>query len=237
MSHRPDWLFPQHTSTVEGYSKAFQEGKTISVQGLCGRILRGKNPNDFVSLTDDPNRKIVMLMGPDGLSLLPGKSGHEMLTAIGYTPDYINQKILEGTQFKLAVFPESKFARPATWSNMVSLISHAYPQTTKALHSHYNQLSKIPFEQIQTQSGFSFAEVEKNGPSDPRFMTIDRFMQSQMNLVDIRAFLYFSIYLKELFSGDGYTYSSDGYRGMQEFATLNQPINSLGKNALLDINI
>lgn len=237
MPNWPESRTPKHIATVEGYAQAFQDGELVEVTNLCGRILRGKSASDFSTLTDDPTRSIVMLMGPDGLSILPGKTGYDMLTAIGYTPNYISQKISEQTQFKLVVFPESKLARVATWSNIINLISQTYPQAANALKNHRHQLSHTRFGDIEAQAEFSFAEVETNGPTDPRFMTLDRFLESPMSLADTRALLYFTVYLKDLFSGDGYTYDSYGQRGMQEYVTLNQPIHSLGSNVLLDISL
>ena len=186
MNYNFEKLNGKPVSTPEAYAQSFKHKEPVVVTGLCGRILRGKSPLDFTTLTDDPKRKIVMLMGPDGLSLLSGKESYDMLTSIGYTHSYIAQKISEGTQFKLAIFPESQDAKPATWTNMVDLVSRAYPEVSRSLDRHHRQLAN-------------------------------------------------SVYLKDLFSGDGYTYTPDGQRGMQEYATLNKPINSLGNSILLDI--
>lgn len=234
----PEHLPINHNiSAIEAYKKAFLSGEKISVKGLCGRILRGKTSIDFTTLTDDPNRKIVMLMGPDGLLLLLGKSGYEMLSSIGYTSTYMTQKISEGTKFKLVVFPESRKAKPATWINVINMVSEAYPQIAIDLHHQISQLQSSSFDEIQDSSGYSFAEVDKNGPSDSRFMTLERYLNSTRQLTDTRAFLYFSVYLKELFSGNGYTYSTNGQRGMQEYVTLNQPTADLGKHILLDLSL
>ncbi|HLD75813.1 MAG TPA: hypothetical protein VI874_02250, partial [Candidatus Norongarragalinales archaeon] len=59
------------------YRELFESGASVQkpVSGLCGRIIRGKKAGDFETLTDDPDRKLVMLMGPDGLETLLGKTG------------------------------------------------------------------------------------------------------------------------------------------------------------------
>jgi hypothetical protein len=227
----------QPVTTPEAYSQAFLRKEPVVATGLCGRILRGKVATDFTTLTDDPKRKIVMLMGPDGLSKMSGKSGLAMLTEIGYTREYIAQKMAESTQFKLVIFPESKDAKPATWYNVIDLVSRAYPETAAALKRYHSQLANSRFDEIENQAGFSFAEVDANGSSDPRYMSFERFIASPQSLADTRAFLYFSAYLKELYSGDGYTYTPEGNRGLQEYITLNQPINALGKSITLDIPV
>jgi hypothetical protein len=120
--------------TLNEYVETLKTGKTSAktITGICGRIIRGKRPEDFETLTDDPERKLVMLMGPDGLGLLPGKTGHDMLVAIGYEPDYLRHKVAEGNQFKLVVFPEGGPAKLATWENAVEAVSEVYP--TAAVH-------------------------------------------------------------------------------------------------------
>ena len=47
---------------IDDYKDLFLESKVskIPIEGLCGRILRGKTPEDFATLTDDPERKIIM---------------------------------------------------------------------------------------------------------------------------------------------------------------------------------
>lgn len=63
------------------------------MSNLVGRILRGKKPEDFLTLTDEPEtRKIVMLMAEDGLKSLLGKKGTEILLSIGYEKNISNTK-------------------------------------------------------------------------------------------------------------------------------------------------
>jgi len=224
-------------STVEQYTRAFQEGQRVQVSRLCGRIVRGKRPEDFTTLTSDPNRKIVMLMGSDGLEMMPGKSGYEMLTTIGYTKRHIAARLGEGLQFKLAVFPESNIARPATWNNMIDMASHAYPRAAAPLRAHQDTLQKTSFADIEQSAGYTFADVDAEGIADPRYMTYERFLRSPKDLVAARALLYFTMHLRELYAGDGHTYTHDGRRGLQEYAIENAPISQLGKSVLLDITV
>ncbi|MCK4383456.1 MAG: hypothetical protein KAW66_09210 [Candidatus Lokiarchaeota archaeon] len=112
------------------YKDLFVEGKktTLPITGICGRILRGKSPKDFETLTDDPDRKLIMLMGGDGLERILGKSGYEALITIGYMLDYIEYKIKSGFQFKLVIFNEGEIAKLATWDNVAHIISEIYPK-------------------------------------------------------------------------------------------------------------
>ena len=224
---------------INEYAEFFKTGRKAvgTVTGLCGRIIRGKKPEDFETLTDDPLRKLVLLVGPDGLENLLGKTGYDMLIEIGYDKDYLVRKVKEGNEFKLVVFPEGGPAKLATWDNVIEVVSGVYPEVASKLWSNLNALKSTPFKDIETKAGFDFSEVDKIGPSDLRYMTYDRFKASAGSLMDARAFLYFTIHLRELFSGDGYTYTNEGRRGLMEFIVPNKPIRELGDNEILDIEV
>lgn len=210
------------------------------VSGLCGRIIRGKAPEDFLTLSDDPTRKVVMLMGPDGLENCIGLSGYDQLMKIGYPADYANDLIKDNTKFKMVVFQEGGLILQATWDNVAKVLMEVYPDIAGALSS-IPALKNFKYERFETSVKFSFREVQKNGPDDDRYMTYDRFKLIPVpNYNDLRAFLYFTCYLNELFSGDGYTYDEQGNRGLQEFIIPNQPIQALvdeGKAAIIDMEV
>jgi nicotinamidase-related amidase len=232
------------TTALEAYSAALSHppastsSRQVLCRNLCGRIIRGRKPEDFLTLTDDPNRKIVMLVGPDGLETLLGRTGYEMLVTIGYTADHIKRKVVdEGNSFKLAVFAESDKARPATWDAVADFASEVYPDLAAILRRRIPELKGIPFTQFERDAGFTFADVDKAGPNDLRFMTADRLRTSGGSAWEVRAFLYFTLHLRELFAGDGYTYTKDGQRGLAEFIVLNKPISELGESVLVDLEV
>jgi len=237
MTQIPDRLSFAPISTVEGYAEAFRRGEATLVEGLCGRILRGKTVGDFHTLSDDPNRKLVMLIGPDALSQFIGQPGLDMLLNIGYTHEYIAQKIAQGTQFKLAILPESDQALSATWANTINLVATIYPEASSALHTHHYQLANTDFTTIEAMAEYSFTDVDAVGPSHPNYMTYERFLRSPQDLVSTRAFLFFTVYLKELFARDGFTYTPEGRRGLAEYIALNQPLSSFSNHALLELKV
>jgi nicotinamidase-related amidase len=220
------------------YIQSLQSGAPrISAQGLVGRIIRGKRPEDFATLTDDPKRQLVLLMGPDGLERLAGKNGYDMLVEIGYDRDYIKRKILDGNQFKLIVYRSGKNADLANWDNVIRIVSDAYPQVAGKLRRNAAELRTTTFDQIERLAGFDFSDVDAIGESDSRYMTAERFERSAGTLADTRAFLYFTVHLRELFSGDGYTYTNDGVRCLSEYLAINQRIDQLGEHELLSLSI
>ncbi len=218
------------------YRKLFEQNQLAKVDGLCGRIIRGTKPEDFVTLTENPTRKLVMLMGPDGLEKIMGKTDYEALVDIGYEPNYIVRKVVdEGNQFKLVVFVEGSGAKLATWDNVAAVVADVYPDIATKLYQNLEALKQMSFEDVENNAGFDFSEVDKVGAGDNRFMTYEQFRDGNDDVVAARAFLYFSIHLRELFSGDGYTYDANGNRGLMEYITPNKSINTLGNSEVIDM--
>ena len=222
--------------TREYIEELFKQKGIDFVPNICGRVIRGKKPEDFLTLTDDPNRKIVMLMGPDGLNTILGLSGYKILETIGYETDYIARKVSEGCKFKLIVFPEGT-PKIATWDNTVEVVSEAYPDIANDLKSNLQVLKTTPFETIRQISGTPWNEIDKQGETHSEFMTLERFKKSNRTAYNCRAFLYFTVHLRELFSGDGYTYTPQGVRGLTEYIVLNSPINKLGEYMMTDFDV
>ena len=63
------------------------------------------------------------------------------------------------------------------------------------------------------------------------------FNNSEGTLIDVRAFLYHIVHLRELFSGDGFTYEEDGKKGLREYIAPNCRLEELGEYHLIDMNI
>lgn len=221
-------------STLEQFAAAYKAGTPLLVSGLVGRILRGKTSKDFEHLSDDPNRKVVLLMGSDGLQEIVGKSGYDALLTVGYTPDYIRQLVGEGTQFRLLVLPEGGAAVPATWENTIRTLAMVYPDIASDLRVQLDNLRATPFVEVERMARCRFADL---AASDDLYMTYDKYLVSPRDLVATRAFLYFSVYLRELYSGDGYTYTVDGVRGVSEYIVLNSALQELGECLVLPVDV
>lgn len=96
------------------------------LDGFTGRVLRGRAEADFVTLTDDPRRRVVFLTDGAALCALVGSDGHEILKQIGYSDAFIGRLLEQQTRFKLALLPDlAKWI--ATWDNLLDLASEAYP--------------------------------------------------------------------------------------------------------------
>lgn len=217
------------------------------VSGLCGRIVRGKKPDDFATLTDDPTRLVVMLMDSDGLARLFGKTPHQMLLEIGYRADYIKQKVADGNGFKIVVFPQEA-AQPATWDGVFKVAAEVYPDVAACCQKHGADLRTLTkFERLAGEkdghflhgferlAGHKFADADK--PGDTRFMTIDKYRASGKNVWELRALLYHTLHLRELFSGDGYTYNEQGRRQLREYLMLNKKVVDISGAVVHDLDV
>jgi hypothetical protein len=123
---------PDAESLFGGYAQAFVgrfgSGQPLPtpLDGFTGRVLRGRSDADFLTLTDDPRRRVVFLTDAAALCALVGSHGQEILKQIGYADTFIARLLERQTRFKLALFPDvAKLA--ATWDNLLDLTSEAYP--------------------------------------------------------------------------------------------------------------
>ena len=223
---------------LEMYEKMFEDGKDkVQVNGLCGRILCGRKSKDFETLTYDPSRLVIMLIGSDGLEYLLGKKGYDSLIHIGYTRDHIQYKMHQGNMFKLVVFKKKDFILSATWDNVAKLCSVIYPDVSDKIYKVLNQLKSTPFRRVQMLADFDFEQVKRNGLDDPNYMNYERFQETKGTLVNARAFLYHALHLRMLFSGDGYTYDENGNRGLMEYIAPNRRLDELGEYRLFNMEI
>ncbi len=185
-------------------------------KGSYGRLARTLIPEPQF-LEDEVDRLVVMVMGPGALRSLVGKSHYEMVVEIGHTQEYIALKLAQGYKYHLVVFdrPDGEL-RLATWRNTLARVAGEYPQAARMLKATSRELKATSFAQFEQQAGFSLAEVDQLGSTDERFMNLDRLLKSDGSALSVRRFLYHVIRLSELYSGDGYTWTHDGRRGVRE---------------------
>ncbi len=111
------------------------------------------------------------------------------------------------------------------------------PEISDDIDTSLDELKITPFTELEARMGYAFAEVRKAGPNDPRYMSYDRFLASPRTAADVRAFLHFSVHLRELFGGDVYTYDENGERGVEEFCVPTLPLSQRGHLAVRDIDV
>src|SRR3989339_903120 len=141
---------------MEGFRRKLATGYPM---GWCGRILYGQTNHSFKHLSNEPNRRIVTVVGSDGLVRMTGLSGRDMLALVGYTAGQIDDLINASNYFRLLVFQRNPAIRLAAWDEVADLVSQIYPETTKAFAWHINELYSISFNIWLKATEFDWAEV------------------------------------------------------------------------------
>lgn len=215
------------------------------VQGVCGRIIRGKDPKDFERLSDDPDRKVVMLTDSGGLAKFFGKSDYEKCVVVGHHPDHIKGKVNSGYSYKLVVFPE-KAAVVADWTGVFQVAQQVYPDLSVAIRQYGPVLRgngnpvfeggrTKDFAAIEAKAGRKFMDCDDK--NHPDFMSYDNWKKSNQDDAALRALFYHTFHLKELFSGNGYTYNEVGRKGVKEYLMLNCLISDIPGHIVHDMNV
>jgi hypothetical protein len=160
-------------------------------------VLRGQSERDFLTLSDDPLRRVVFMLDETALIDLLGCTGAEVLARIGYTPAEVRALLAQGTRFRLAILPVTDML-PATWANVLALAANAYPEWAGRLAAARPALETRPYAEIMGQGDVA---------------------------AEVRAFLEQTLHLNPLFAGDGYT-RCDGRAVYPEYICLNRPLSA-----------
>ena len=93
--------------TPAGYIEAFRNGAGVpsgqSLEGLCGRVCRGKNASDFLGLAElSGERKVVFMLGADGLEMVLQKHvlPLDILLNLGYDVLFLYEEIKKVCTFR-----------------------------------------------------------------------------------------------------------------------------------------
>lgn len=214
------------------------EKQTLESSSVYARVLRGKTLEDFTTLTDDVERRVVFFMDQDGLASIAGKQGDPLLYSLGYTEDYVRSLRSSGTQFKLVIFAKNENVLPATWKNLEKVAAEAYPRTPVAslFARHRRALESTPFAEIEKQAPLAFAELSALPRTDPRHIRLGK-LTPDSELWEFRAFLYNEFRVTELYSGDSYTVLPDGTRGLAEYISVagTKKLDEVGQYVELEI--
>lgn len=181
------------------------------VTGFSGRVLRGINNDDFITLTDNPLRRVVFLLDSIALSDLVGLDGKEILMQIGYDEGFITNLLNKETKFKLVLLPETT-VKLATWDNLLDIIQEVYSDLMEKIEIARPVLKNSSYEEIMSRDDIA---------------------------TEIRGFLESTINVLHLFAGDGYTRreGKSNERIFAEYVTVNKRLSDFGAFAIIDLPI
>lgn len=213
-----------------------QGGKTPDVRGLYARLIRSRCHHP-IALAEERDRRVTMVMGPSGLKRLIGKSGFDMLVELGHRREYIAREVATGTKFSLVIFHRQPGMVSATWNNVINSVCQHYPEIKHLVLPAKTKLKQTAFADWEKQAGFDFSDVHALGAKDPRFMNVARLLESNGDALAVRRFLYHTVRLTELFSGDGYTRLQNGERGVREYVLENKVLACLGEMHAIELEV
>lgn len=240
------------------FRRLFDAGQPVqqgTVTGIVGRILRGKDPADFETITNDikrdgarnpvrdaagnviPNRMLGLCVDANACGDLIGLAGntYAMLKSVGYSETDVEHYAAEDLDWKLAVFEDngSSLMTQATWDNIIDLAQKLYPQVAVLIEGQRPELKRTTFAGIMGLSGGWTWKPRMS--HETGFMSPEALMRSSGSLVEVRRFFFDTLQLRELYRGDGWTYNASGVRGVAEYLVPSVPLAKIGKYELIDL--
>jgi len=223
------------------YMEALTSGEQFELEPestLRGRILRGRSEEEF-ELLGSAERDIVFIMGPDGLSLLPGLETSEALDRIGLTPRYVQGRRDQGYRFRLLVFEGGDAAPLATWDNALDMVAGFQPELAADIERHRDALKTKSLTDFEAGLSEPMEVIDLAGSTHPEYMSLERYLalspEERENPANLRRVLFHSQHLGTLFYGDGYTRTPDGQIGLAEYLVPNGRIADLPEAVTLDL--
>jgi hypothetical protein len=192
--------------------------------------MRGMDDSDF-ELLGSAERDLVFIMGPDGLSELPGIDPYTALDRIALSREYVAGRIAQGFSYRLLVFPGGEGAPLATWDNALDMVAGIHPELAEDIETHRDALKYTKFKVFQKDVSDTMDTIQLAGPSHPEYMSLQRYLQlpaiDRANPAKLRRLLFHVEHLTTYFAGDGSTAPHDGKPGIKEYLVPNMAITSL----------
>ena len=98
-----------------------QQEQETSVVVLCGRFMKGRKEEDFEILSEEPGKLLSWVCSEDMLlnvlCTTTTTNPVEALISVGFRTKYIKERLNDGTQFKLVIFPTTTITTTTTASH------------------------------------------------------------------------------------------------------------------------
>jgi len=171
-----------------------------------------------------------------------GVSGWQIAMMCGWDPGYTASLVHGQVHFAVVVF-HSRTAVLATWDKLIECVVDTYvdhPEIASKFASQAHRLRQHTphsLRNLERRQRWTFAEVDKNGEQDSRFMTLDRYARADNTLENALAFSYFVLHCKEQYGGSGMALDSDLNETVQEWIMPSVPLHSLGEHEVLPVTV
>lgn len=172
------------------------------IAGVCGRVVRGRRPEDFERLAFTAGRRLAWVLGPDGLRRLLGRPGAEIVLGIGKTPTWLGEKLTEGMTWKLVVLPQQG-CRLADWDGLFAMVEEHYPEVAPRLLRWREQLRDPALARSLHEE--RTCSAVRDDPSHEWHLTVERYLSAEDTPENARLFLWHSLGVNDQFTGTGWT--------------------------------
>jgi len=207
----------------------------LVINKLYGRLVKGNEDKHFEKLCTEDWKQLAWVFGPETLSDFIQYDDDKLADKLGLLKEWIKGYLVKGYKFRLLIFNSEIDSVLANWDNSFLLFEKYYPLIYPKLSRWKETLMNTPWSYFEVNAPFNWLEISRKGRSDPYHMTYDKLQHSEGTLLEVRAFLYFEIGMKELYRGDGWTYSVDGARGYPEYFTFNHPLSEFKSYSFQDL--
>lgn len=201
--------------------------------GVCGRVVRGKEPRNFERLTF-ASRRLAWVLGPHAMRGLLGRSGVDIVLGIGKSRAWLEPLLNEGMRWQLFVLPQAGMLA-ATWDNVLALVADHYPEVAAKVLA-CDPAVRDPVLPGKIDPRATTSEV-KEKEEHALHMNVLRFRDSETTPENARLFLWHTLGINERFTGSGRTQHPDGSDGGDEYLVPNRPLAEFGEYAVIPLEV
>lgn len=218
---------------VEMFEKRLDAPRRFT--GVCGRVVRGKAPEDFAKLSFLQGRELAWLIGPDGLRRFVGRTAVEVLKIIGkFDQSWLDREVAKGMQFKLIVMPQAE-CRRADWDGVFDMVEARYPEIASKLHRWRERLRDPSL--VGEIGAELVSDAVKANIHHPDHMSPKRYLVCDDTAQNARLFLWHSLGMNGQYVGDGYTAAPSHDLRLDEYLTANVPLKTILGVAITDLSV
>ena len=148
---------------------------------------------------------------------------------MGFEKDYIREKIERKFEFQFLLFNKQDVqVFEADWKGIIQAVRKLFHEISEETISVeiVEELEKVRLEEVENELGVSLFKARSEydlHKFHEDYYSLEKFLSIVKPTVHhLRAFLYHSLGLRELFKGDGYIYDVNGERKSREFLAINK---------------
>lgn len=201
-------------------------------ENIGGRVIfgTGESAYEFLSSASQPYPFII---GPDDLLKFCKLPTHmDMMESIGFERDWVREKLEQGNEFRLILFPVGEFEQglsciSPTWDNLCKLVSTENVAAGEKLSKNLLELKSTQYSELCAKIGFDMDQIPPEVYE--RVTSFDKYGEDTCpdDVAHARAFLRETFKCTPLFTGDGYATNEQGERGVREFLVKRTKVSDL----------